>query len=442
MAVLLVLLQVACIPRGPRPSPPPAPPPPPAAEQLEPPKPEGPPVVAFLAPLSGEHAEIGRDMLDAAQMALFEVGDKRTVLLPRDTRGSPEGAVAAFRAALDAGAEIVVGPLFAASTRAVAPLAREHGVPVLSFSNDSSVARTGAFVLGFRPEEQVERVMDYAARQGHRRIALLASGDAYGRRALEAWRKGLRRLDLDPASPYEILGTEQAEMDAAVRRISAYEARRAALERHKALLRGRTDEAAAAALQQLETQDTFGPPPFDALLIAEGGLRLRSVAALAAYYDVGPPTVRFLGTARWVEEDPAIAEVQTLHGSWLAARDPDSAAAFRRKFSAVFGRDPGALAVLAFDTTALALVLAREEPRFDRAALVAPEGFAGYSGIIRLRPDGLAEHGLAILEVVADGLRVVEPAPKRFPAGFADAGTVHTISAVSSQKRVMASAAR
>jgi hypothetical protein len=34
-------------------------------------------------------------------------------------------------------------------------------------------------------------------------------------------------------------------------------------------------------------------------------------------------------------------------------------------------------------------------------------------GPFRLRPDGLAEHALAILELTEAGLRLVEPAPLR-----------------------------
>lgn len=381
-------------------------------------------------------------MLDAAQMALFAVGDKRTVLLPRDTRGTPEGAVAAFRAAVQEKAGIVLGPLFAVSARAVAPLARDAGIPLITFSNDSTVAETGAFVFGLRPEEQIERVMEHAAREGLRRVALVASDDAYGRRARAAWQRALERFGLDPSSPAEVLGQTEPELDVAMRRISAYEARRAALEQQKAALKARGDEVAQAALAQLGTRETFGPPPFDALLIAEGGLRLRSVVALADYYDVGPPEVRFLGTARWIEEDPRLFELASLRGARFATRDPETMEQFRSEFAKAFGRQPSPLAVLAFDATALALVLARDEGRFARSALTAPEGFIGYGGIVRLRPDGLAEHGLAIVEVTADRLAVVEPAPRRFPAGFATLAPVQAGSTTSSQNRAIASATR
>ena len=45
-----------------------------------------------MLPLSGPAAALGQDMLQAAQMALFDVGPNDVVLLPRDTGGTPEGA--------------------------------------------------------------------------------------------------------------------------------------------------------------------------------------------------------------------------------------------------------------------------------------------------------------------------------------------------------------
>ena len=59
------------------------------------------------------------------------------------------------------------------------------------------------------------------------------------------------------------------------------------------------------------------------------------------------------------------------------------------------------LAALAYDATALAVIVARDmgDRSFATSSLTKAEGFAGASGLFRLRPDGLTEHGLAVLEV-------------------------------------------
>ena len=140
-------------------------PPPEAAQPAEPVKP--PEIkVGLLLPLSGPAEAIGRDMLDAAQMALFDVGDNKLVLLPRDTAGTPAGARLAAQEVIREGAEVILGPLLAADVAAISPIAAQANIRVLAFSNDASVATDGTFLLGFRPEEQVRRVVAYALNSG------------------------------------------------------------------------------------------------------------------------------------------------------------------------------------------------------------------------------------------------------------------------------------
>jgi hypothetical protein len=65
-----------------------------------------------------------------------------------------------------------------------------------------------------------------------------------------------------------------------------------------------------------------------------------------------------------------------------------------------------------------AAILARGEsgPDFSAAAIANPNGFAGADGIFRFRGDGIAERGLAVLEVRREGFRTISPAPEDFRA--------------------------
>src|SRR5690606_26393701 len=136
--------------------------------------------VALLLPLSGQHAAIGSAMLDAAQLAVVDMGTEQFELVPKDTRGTAEGASAAASEAIREGADLIVGPLLATSVRAASPAARAAGVPVLAFSNDRTVAGGGVFTLGFLPDPEVRRVVEYAVSQGMRRFAAVAPETPYG----------------------------------------------------------------------------------------------------------------------------------------------------------------------------------------------------------------------------------------------------------------------
>jgi len=114
--------------------------------------------IGLLLPLSGQQAALGRTLLQAAEMGLFEVGDDNFTLLVEDT-ATAAGAETAARKLLAGGARILLGPVFSTDTRKVAPIAIGAHVPVLAFTNDRSAAQPGVYVMGVTPQDEVERVL-------------------------------------------------------------------------------------------------------------------------------------------------------------------------------------------------------------------------------------------------------------------------------------------
>lgn len=415
---------VPVAPAAPQPAPAPSPPPvaaetpvtvEPVAPLLSPPALDAPtPIkVALLLPLSGAHEEIGAAMLDAAQLALFDVADARLVLLPRDTGGTPEGARAAAELALQEGAFLVLGPLFSASVAAAVEPARARGVNMVAFSTDRAVAAPGVYLMGVMPEQQIERVVTFARRQGLWRVAALIPDTAYGatvESALEAaaQRGGVRIARIVRYVP------GSGDYAEPVQRLASFGSRRAELDALRAQLAAQEDEASRQALRRLEGLETFGELGYDAVLLPEGGDRLRELAPTMAFYDIDPDKIRFLGTALW--DDPTIGREPSLVGGWFAGPPPREAELFRDRFTAAYGRAPPRIASLAYDAVALAAVLARAPngPDFSASALGSSSGFSGIDGIFRFRPDGIAERGLAVMEVRPRSLRVISDAPTTF----------------------------
>lgn len=382
--------------------------------------------VGLLLPLTGRAENLGQDMLKAAQMALFDAGVNSIVLVPRDTAGSADKAAQAAQELIDDGAEILIGPLFSNAVQAVTPLAQEADIRVLAFSNVTSVAGEGTYLLGFRPEEQIDRVVQYALDQGLVTFAGLAPDDAYGSTAMQALQRAVleRGGELNKVLYYP---SNLEDPSPIVREVANYGARQAALEQEKEIIESLVEDpedeedVAKAVLEQLETMDTFGPPPFDAILIADGSDRLRSVASLLTFYDVDPVDVRFLGTIRW-QDDPRVLEEEALDGGWYAGSSPAAFEAFDQRFQNVFGKAPDPLASLAYDATALTVIVQRDlgDRSYSPISLTDREGFAGATGLFRLHPDGLAQHGLAVLQVANRSIREIDPTPTRFVDELAD----------------------
>src|SRR3954470_18579788 len=151
--------------------------------------------VGLILPLSapGNAGVAAQSMKNAAEMALAEFQNPNIQLLIKDDAGNPQGAQQGTQQALDKGAEIILGPLFALSVPATAQLARTRGVSVIAFSTDSSVAGRGVYLLSFLPESDVNRIVEYAASTGKRSFAALLPENAYGNVVEAAFKQAVGR---------------------------------------------------------------------------------------------------------------------------------------------------------------------------------------------------------------------------------------------------------
>ena len=371
--------------------------------------------VGLLLPLSGRYAPEGETLLRAAQLALFDTADEDFTLLPRDTGGTASGAERAARALLADGVDLILGPLFAEGVKAVAAHAPARDITVVAFSTDRAAAREGVYLLGHTPRTQIRRVFAHAAAKGHRRIALLAPETRYGMAVADeaAVSASIAGLSLVRVRTYAPDASDAADV---VRELAEYDRRTQALKDERQALARQGDAAARRRLDRLKTLDTLGELPFDALLLADGGSRLRQVAPLLPYYDIDPAKIRLLGTGLW--EDPDTLGEPALAGGWFAGPDPAARQDFEGRYQRVFGAPPGAIATLAYDATALAAALARTGASFGPQAIGNRGGFLGADGLFRFDEDGIAERGLAVFEVAGGGgTVVVSPAPARFDTG-------------------------
>ncbi len=122
--------------------------------------------MALLLPLSGANADLGKSMLDAAQLALFTMGGEHLTLVPRDTGGTPDGAAKAARSAVDEKVGLILGPLLAAEVEAVKPIAASADINVIAFSTATQLAGGHIFLMGFLPHDEAVREVDFAHEKG------------------------------------------------------------------------------------------------------------------------------------------------------------------------------------------------------------------------------------------------------------------------------------
>lgn len=371
------------------------------------------PKVALLLPMSGPFAKIGTAMRQAAELALFEIAGKGFEMTPIDTGGTPEGARRAAQQARAAGAHLILGPLLSGSVQAVKEELENDDINIIAFSTDAGVAGGKVYLMGFLVQPQIERIVEYAAKQGLRRIAVVAPEGAYGNAVVAAFKLAIEKHQVSDAGTL-LYPTETADMTKVFRDFTSYDVRAGKLLRAIAKTKGKTDAKSRRARARAKRDIKVDVPQWDAVIIADGGARLLLAASMLAFHDVNPDKVQYLGTGQW--DDPTVAREPNLKGGWFAAPPPEARAKFEAKFKAQFKSEPPRIATLAYDAVALAAVLARSEggANFGPEAIASTNGFIGLDGIFRFLPNGLSQRGLAVLEVAEDEVRMIGNAPKTF----------------------------
>ena len=334
--------------------------------------------VGLVLPLSaaGNAGVAAQSMKNAAEMALAEFKNPNIQLLIKDDGGSAQGAQQGTQQALEEGAEIILGPLFALSVPATAQATRARGVSVIAFSTDSSVAGRGVYLFSFLPESDVNRIVEYAASTGKRSFAALLPENAYGNVVEAAFKQSVARRG-GRIVAFEKYGADRASAARTV----------------------------ASALNQA-----------DALFIADDGDSVVAVADALTAAGANLKNIQLLGTGLW--DSPRVFASAALQGGLYAAPDPSGFRGFSNRYRAKFATDPVRTATLAYDAVALVAALARTQgpQRFAPEVLTNASGFAGIDGLFRFRADGTNERGLAVMRVGSNGGTPVAGSPKSFGA--------------------------
>lgn len=359
--------------------------------------------VGVLLPFSGSSAGLRNEaghLLRAAELALFERGIGNIVLLPKDTEGTARGAEAAAEAAIADGADLIIGPLLAAEVRAASGPARRAGIPVISFSTDTSVAGDGVYLLSFPPEEEVRRVVSYTASLGASRYAIVAPATPYGQLVSEAYREAAAATG-GTVTAEEIYSGGVDSMGQAARRLA-----RSGIQRL---------EVGTALAMTGENWTPSDGGAFQVVMLPVGGDDLRMLAPSLLFADIDPLVVKFVGTGLWRNPDSA-REPALAHG-WFAGPDAGQRGRFEEAYMTAFGEQASRLAGLGYDAASLAVLMA-SAGRVERAVIEDANGFLGVDGLFRLRSDGTVERGLALYTIRGGQFEVLDPAPVRFQPDF------------------------
>lgn len=330
--------------------------------------------VGMLLPLSGPFAELGKSLKRSAEMSLFDHGQETLEISFYDTKGTPDGAQAAYRDALKEGVSLVLGPVFSKSVLAVKDQAHQAGVRLITFSNDPTIAGGNILTFGFSASEQVESVFNHIV-QNHKVVAVVLPRSSYGN-LVEGHLNRLRMRA--PDVHFEIIYYSNTGSD---------------------------------LIKELSPLQTL---KINAIFIPEGGTTLSRIVSALLYQDISLENIQIYGTGQW--EDELTLKNNTLQGALIPAPDPRLRTAFETKYNSTYGEKPIRLASLAYDLVSMVSALDRhfQGSPFALNNLKRQAGFEGIDGVFRFNENGQSERKLALMRLSPEGLRLIRAAERRF----------------------------
>ena len=345
--------------------------------------------VALLVPGgSGQASDelLARSLQNAARLAIADLGGVQVDLRVYNTAGQPAQAAAMAMKAVEEGAQIILGPVFAQEANAAGVAVAGQGINVLAFSNNPDIAGNNVFVLGPTFDNTAARLASYAVRQGKSKIMIVHDRNTAGDLGRVAIQRGVAAAggSVVATGSYEFSqnGVTTAAPDIA------------------------SSAKSSGAQAVFLTADTAGALPLVSQLLADNGLSSASV--------------QFVGLTRW-DIPTATLALPGVQGGWFALPDPGLYAQYRSRYQAAFAEAPHPISGLAYDGIAAigALIKQNAGGAVSKASLTQGSGFVGVNGIFRLRGDGTNERGLAVAQIRGGQLVVVDPAPRSFGgAGF------------------------
>ncbi|MEZ5692218.1 MAG: penicillin-binding protein activator [Rickettsiales bacterium] len=340
--------------------------------------------IALLVPLTGKSAAVGESMLDAATLAVYDSYlatpanniKAKIVILPKDTGNSTSETINSANEAIEQGAKFIIGPLFSQSVTAIKPIAKEKNIPILSFSNNKSVASEDVYTFGFLPEQQIERIAEYSYLQGFQKVALLAPNNEYGEKVQEELSKIYSRKG-GVVSPSELYAPSVANINAAISRIVGF-------------YNNSPDER-----------------KFQAIFVANSGIHMRNIIKALQKNNVDLDKIKIIGAGIWY--DKKLSKIPQMRGVWFPSPPEKPMEIFIKRFTTAYGYQPNHMSALSYDAVTLITSIAMSGKEIKKEYLTDKEGFnTPVGGLVRLLENGLSERKLAISKVQSDGFQIID----------------------------------
>ena len=300
--------------------------------------------IGLLAPLSGDHKELGNSLLYSLQLALNEIDDRYVHIIPRDSGSNDEKKLdKAVKEIKSQGANIIIGPL---NNKDFDKIKKFSDMIFISPSNINVEFLNNIISIGVSFESQILALDKFIKKKKKKRTIILLPKNNY----TELIEKKLNKLNLKNYKIFKY-SSDPKILTGEIEILTNYSQRKRNLEFRKKMFEDKDDEQSKRQLEILEQKYTLGDVNFDSIIIIDFGNNLKSVLTSLIYTDVDQDKVLFTTLNQWFDEsifyENAVKSLYYPSVNYKEFRD------YRKNYYKVFNSYPSEISILAYDAVGL-----------------------------------------------------------------------------------------
>ena len=404
-----------------------------------------------LLPLTGPYALFGARALDGIQLAFSEINTMQdglpARLVVKDTGSDPNQAARAMQALADAKVAAVIGPI--ATAESAAEVAQERRIPIMTISQREGLTAIGDNVFRnfITPRMQAAVLSSYMLETlGKRRFAVLYPDEIYGRTFRdmfweEIYQRGGEIVALEAYDPAKtdfedvikkLVGRyyDTPEDLKALREPLDLLGPLTALPGYRPPVEEAVEENVPGRRSRSAREDDDTPPPivdFEAILVPDSPKMLGLVVPQLVYHDV--VNVTLLGTNLWfseklLKEAGEYVQGAVLPSGFYPASQSPRVQKFVAAFEAVYGRAPGFIEAIAYDSARIMLNAMLDPNVWLRAGirhtLMKAVPVEGVTGKVTFDGTGEPVKDLVLLQIEGNGFIEIDPSRAPVKGRFDD----------------------
>ena len=353
--------------------------------------------IGLLVPLTGDNAELGKQIVKATKLALEDIDTEQIEIYPKDTRSDPNKTLRSAIELQRDGINLVIGPIF---HKNLIFLNEISNITFLSLTNKTLDLPNNVISGGVNSTSQLNTIKKFIELSKIEKPIFLIPNSDYD---LEI-KKGIKNSKIKIFKEY-YYDIEPTKLTKQIEKITNYEIRKQNLLDEIKRVENSNNSNKEKEIENLKKKYTLGKVNFDSVIIADFDESLKSVVTSLQYTDVSPKNNYIITFNQWFDE--SLLKEKNLQPIYYPSINKQNLDEFTNKFLKKFNYKPNYLALLSYDLVGLIYYLSLKNETLEiNKSFKTQNTFKGKMGIFEIK-DNKINHQLNFYEITNGKLKEI-----------------------------------